>query len=110
MACAPSLEDVDGELVVALAAANRVAGGGDALGVIGIEQAELGVGAGGLGLDPAQPVDDGSGHRMARDGEGADRLVGLAPPELLADLLRFVTHFKFSVRNWSSASGYMVRG
>ena len=101
------LEDVDGELVVVLAAPDRVAGGGDPLGVIGVEQPELGVGPRRLGLDPAEPVDDRGGHGMPGDGEVRHRLVGLTSPEsfrgpgLAAGLLRFLAHFRFSVQSVS---------
>ena len=77
------LEDVDRELVVVLARRDRVAGGGDPLRQLGVEQPELGVGPGGRRLDPAEPVDDRGGYRLARDGEVVDGLVGLASPELL---------------------------
>ena len=102
------LEDVDGKLVVVVAGGDGVAGGGDPLGVIGVEQAELGVGARGGGLDPAEPADDGRGDRLAGDREVGDRLGGLPAPELLAGvLLRFVAHFGFSVQ---SLSGTCRRG
>ena len=52
------LEDVDRKLVVELARGNAIGGGRDALGLIGVEQAQLGVGARGGGLDPAQPAGD----------------------------------------------------
>ena len=52
------LEDVDRELVVELARGDPVAGGGDPLGLVGVEQAELGVHARGGGLDPAEPARD----------------------------------------------------
>ena len=76
------LEDVDRELVVVLAGGDRVAGGGDPLGDVGVEQPELGVGPGRRGLDPAEPVNDRRRDRLAGDGEVGDRLVGLAAPEL----------------------------
>ena len=52
------LEDVDRKLVVELAVRDAVAGGGDALRLVGVEQAELAVHAGGGGLDPAEPARD----------------------------------------------------
>ena len=77
------LEDVDRELVVELAGGDAVAGGGDALGHLGVEQPEIGIRACGGGLDPAEPVRDRGRNRLTRDGEIGDRLVGLASPQLL---------------------------
>ena len=77
------LEDVDRELVVELAVRDAVAGGGDPLGLVGVEQPELGVHARGGGLDPAEPARDRRGDRLAGDGEVGDRLAGLAAPELV---------------------------
>ena len=77
------LEDVDRELVVELAVRDAVAGGGDALRLVGVEQAELGVHARGGGLDPAEPARDGNRDRLAGDGEVGDRLARLAAPQLL---------------------------
>ena len=76
------LEDVDRELVVVLALGNRVAGGGDALGLVGVEQSELGVRARGGGLDPSQPARHRHRDRLAGDGEVGDRLARLAAPQL----------------------------
>ncbi len=76
------LEDVDGELVVVLAGGDRVAGRGDALRDVGVEQVELGVGPSRGRLQPAEPVDDRRRDRLAGDGEVGDRLVGLPSPEL----------------------------
>ena len=78
------LEDVDRELVVELAGGDPVARGGDALREVGVEQPEVGVHTRGGGLDPAEPVRDGDGNRLAGDGEVRDGLGGLAAPELLA--------------------------
>ena len=50
----------------------------------GVEQPELGVHTRGSGLDPAEPARDRRRDRLARDREVADRLGGLAAPELLA--------------------------
>ena len=50
---------------------------------LGVEQPEIGVRAGGRGLDPAEPVGDRRGNRLAGDGEVGDGLVGLAAPELV---------------------------
>ena len=76
------LEDVDRELVVVLALGDRVAGGGDALGLVGVEQSELGVRARGGGLDPSQPARHRHRDRLAGDGEVGDRLARLAAPQL----------------------------
>ena len=78
------LEDVDRELVVELARGDAVGGGGDALGLVGVEQPELGVHARGGGLDPAEPAGDRRRDRLAGDGEVLDRLARLGPPELAA--------------------------
>ena len=77
------LEDVDRELVVELAGGDAVAGGRDALGVAGVEQSELGVDARRGGLDAPEPADHRDRDRLAGDREVADRLGGLAAPELL---------------------------
>ena len=76
------LEDVDRELVVVVAVGDRVAGGGDPLGLLGVQQPELGVRARGGGLDPAEPARDGNRDRLAGDGEVRDRLPRLAAPQL----------------------------
>ena len=73
------LEDVDRELVVELACGDAVGGGCDALGLVGVEQAQLGVHAGGSGLDPAEPAGDGGRDRPPGDGEVLDRLPRLGP-------------------------------
>ena len=78
------LEDVDGELVVVLAGSDLVPGSGDALGQLGVQQAQLGVHAGGRGLDAAQPPDHGGRHRLAGDREIVDGLARLRAPELLS--------------------------
>ena len=76
------LEDVDRELVVVLALGHLVTGAGDALGDLGVEQAELGVDARGLGLDAAEPAHHRCRHALARDREVHYRLGRLGPPEL----------------------------
>ena len=76
------LEDVDRELVVELARGDAVGGGGDPLGLVGVEQAEVGVHASSGSLDPAQPARDGSGNRLPGDGEVLDRLARLSSPKL----------------------------
>src|SRR6266508_4140612 len=80
------LEDVDRELVVELAGGHPVGGAGDALGLVRVEQPELGVRTRGRGLDPAQPAGDRGGNGLARDGEVVHRLARLGAPELIADL------------------------
>ena len=74
------LEGIDRELVVVLALGDLVAGTGDALGEVGVQQAQLGVHARGRGLDAPEPVDDLVVHRVARDREVLDRLGRLRPP------------------------------
>ena len=59
------LEDVDRELIVQLARSDSVAGLGDALGLVVVQQPELGVDARGGGLDPSEPARDGCGDRLA---------------------------------------------
>ena len=65
---------------------DRVAGGGDPLGLLGVEQAEVGVRTRGGGLDPAEPAGDGDRDRLAGDGKVRDRLPRLAAPKLALDL------------------------
>ena len=77
------LEDVDRELVVELTCGDAVGGGCDALGLVGVEQAEIGVHAGCSSLDPAEPAGDGSRDRLPGNGEVLDRLPGLGAPELV---------------------------
>ena len=84
------LEDVDRKLVVELARRHTVAGLGDALRLVLVEESELGVHACGGGLDPAEPASDRGRNRLARDREVGDRLAGLVAPELLS--LRRVAH------------------
>ena len=76
------LEDVDRELVVELAGGDAVAGCGDPLRLVGVEQAELGVRARGGGLDPAEPAGHGDGNRLTGDGEVVHGLARLGAPEL----------------------------
>ena len=65
---------------------DRVAGGGDPLRLLGVEQPELGVHARRGGLDPPEPARDGHRNRLAGDGKVRDRLARLAAPELALDL------------------------
>ena len=76
------LEDVDRELVVELARGDPVAGGGDPLGLLGVEEAELGVRARGRRLDPSEPAGDGGRDRLAGDRKVLDRLACFHAPEL----------------------------
>src|SRR5262249_47801852 len=78
----PRLEDVDRELVVELACRDAVAGGGDPLGLVGVEEPELGVDTRGRGLDPAEPTRDVHRDRLSGDREVPDRLRRLAAPQL----------------------------
>ena len=80
------LEHVDRELVVVLAPRDRIACRRDPLRLLGVEQPEVGIRAGGGGLDPAQPARDGHGDRLAGDLEVANRLARLASPQLPFDL------------------------
>jgi hypothetical protein len=77
------LEDVDRELVVELAVRDPVAGCGDAVGLVLVEEAQIGVGPGGCGLDPAEPARNVARDRLAGHLEVLDRLLGLHAPELL---------------------------
>ena len=76
------LEDVDRKLVVELAGRDALGCGGDALGLVRVEEAELRVHPCRGTLDPAEPACDGCGDRLAGDREVGDRLAGLAAPEL----------------------------
>ena len=80
------LEDVDRELVVVLAARDRIAGDCNPLCFLGVEQPELGVRSGGGGLDPAQPARNGHRDRLAGNLEVANRLARFASPQLPFDL------------------------
>ena len=62
---------------------HAVGRGCDPLGLVGVEQAELGVHPGGRRLDPAEPASDGRRNRLARDLEVLDRLLRLSTPELV---------------------------
>jgi hypothetical protein len=77
------LEDVDRKLVVELPRGDPVAGGGDALGLVGVEQPELGVHARGGSLDAAEPARDRRRDRLTRDRKVVHGLLSLASPELL---------------------------
>src|SRR5581483_11823898 len=77
------LEHVDRELVVELAACDAIAGRSDALRLLVVEQAQLGVHARRGGLDAAQPARDRDGDRLPGHGEVGDRLARLAAPKLL---------------------------
>ena len=74
------LEDVDRKLVVVLALGDRVAGGGDPLGLLGVEQAEVGVRTRGGGLDPAEPARDGNGIGSPETGKFATAF-RVSPPQ-----------------------------
>ena len=76
------LEDVDRELVVELAVGDAVGGGGDALGLVRVEQLELRVHARSGGLDPPEPARHGCRDRLAADREVLDGLARLRAPEL----------------------------
>ena len=76
------LEDVDRELVVELARGDPVAGCGDALGLLRVEEAELGVRARRGRLDASEPAGDGGRDRLAGDREVLDCLPCFHAPEL----------------------------
>ena len=59
------LEDVDRELIVQLARSDPVAGLGDALRLVVVQQTELCVHPRGGGLDASEPARDGCGDRFA---------------------------------------------
>ena len=63
-------------------AAIAVAGGGDPLGLLGVEEAELGVRTRGSRLDPSEPARDGGRDRLAGDREVLDGLACFHAPEL----------------------------
>ena len=106
------LEDVDRELVVVLAGGDRVAGGGDPLGQVGVELAQLAVDPRRGGLQPAQPADDRHRHPLAGDREVVDRLGGLATPELLSQcrrLHRFRLWQRIEGISWAMASSQLAQ-
>src|SRR5437588_419159 len=80
----PRLEDVDRKLVVELAVRDPRRRRGDALRLVGVEQAEVGVRARSRSLDATEPARNGRGNRLAGDGEVHDGLRGLTTPELLS--------------------------
>ena len=61
-------------------ARDAVGGGGDPLGLVRVEQAELGVHARGGGLDPAEPARDGAGIGSPETGKFATAL-RVSPPQ-----------------------------
>jgi hypothetical protein len=75
------LKDVDRKLVVELAGRDAIGRRRDPLGQIGVEQAKLRVHPSCGCLDPAEPVRDSSGDRLAGDLKVLDRLGRLVPPE-----------------------------
>ncbi len=74
------LEDVDRELVVQLAAGDAVGGGSDPVGLVAVEQAEVGVHVGGGALDPAEPARDRGGDRPPETGKFATAFA-VSPPQ-----------------------------
>src|SRR5439155_14356099 len=68
---------------VELAGGDPVARGRDPLGLLLVEQAELGVHARGGSFDPAEPAGDVHGDRLAGYLEVFDRLLRLVTPELV---------------------------
>jgi hypothetical protein len=80
----PRLEDVHGELVVVAALRHLVTGGGDLVGDLVVQLAQVGVGPSRGGLQPAQPVDHRGRDGMSGDLEVLDGLGRLAAPELVS--------------------------
>ena len=76
-----------GNCASCLPSRDLVAGRGDPLREVGVEQAEIGVRARRGALDPAEPAHHGDGHALPRDGEVVDGLAGLAAPQLLGRVL-----------------------
>jgi hypothetical protein len=75
------LEDVDREVVVELAGGDPVTRGGDALGLVGVEQAELGVHTRSGCLDPAEPAGDRNRDGLTGDRKVGDRFLRLSAPK-----------------------------
>src|SRR5512133_697924 len=80
------LEDIDRELVVALAGGDTICCGGNPLGLGGLEEAQLSVDAGRSCLDTSQPARNGSRDRLSGYREVLHCLARLASPELLPRL------------------------
>src|SRR6266508_6593103 len=76
------LEAVDRELLVELAVRDACARIGDALGLVLVEEAELGVHERRGRLDAAEPARHGNRNRLSRDTKIGDCLGRLASPEL----------------------------
>ena len=81
----------------------RCGAGGDAIGLVAVEQAEVGVRARGRALDAAEPACDGRRDRLAGDREVGDRLRRLAAPELLGRLTVFATRSSVGTQDDSAA-------
>src|SRR3954451_10576781 len=79
----PGLKDVDRELVVELAVRDAVPRGCDPVGLLPVEEAEVGVHARGSGLDATEPARHRDRNGLAGDGEVPDSLAGFRAPELL---------------------------
>ncbi len=73
------LEDVDGELVVALPGQDLVAGRDDGRGPLPVEEAEPAVGPGGRLLDAGHGHDEDGGRAEPADRKVLDRPLGLDP-------------------------------
>ena len=81
------LEDVDRELVVVLAGRDLVARGRDALGDVGVEQAQLGVHPRGRGLDAPSHRITGTGTRSPDTGKLSTALRVSAPQSSSATVM-----------------------
>ena len=80
------LEDVDRELVVVLATRDRIAGYGNPLRLLRVEQSELRIGAGSGGLDPAEPARHGDRNGLTGNLEVDNRFARFASPQFPLDL------------------------
>ena len=92
------LEDVDRKLVVELAGGHAVGGGGDALRLVRVEQAELGVDARGGGLDPPEPTCDGVGIGSPETGKFSTAF-WVSPPHSSRSVSAFATKPSVSALN-----------
>ena len=76
-----------GNCASCLPCGDLVAGGGDLLGQLGVEQPELRVDPRGVALDAPEPAHDRQRDAFSRNGEVRDGLGGLAAPQLRRGLL-----------------------
>ena len=76
----PGLEDVDGEVLVPVAAGDLVGGGDDGVGDVAVEHTQLGVDGRGRRLDAGKRLDVGPLERRTADREVLDRALCLGAP------------------------------